>query len=71
MVSQNRWDMPRTVELPFDFGSDVIVDGDEKLVFKVIAIQLYPSGNQWSLSWFCDGSHRTDWFDEFRLSEAP
>lgn len=54
------------------FGDKVILDGDASTEFTLIAVQLYPSGHMFKLSWFQGGgSHSAEWFDSFRVSLLP
>lgn len=55
------------VELPFDFGTKVHIDGDESLTGTATGFAIYSTGLSIEVAWFINGSQQQAWFPEWRL----
>lgn len=57
-----------TVDLPFEFGAKVQIDGDGSIVGAVTGFCFYPNRLQIEVAWFANGDAKSAWFDIFRVT---
>lgn len=57
------------IEVSFDLGQEVEIDGDENLVAIITAFS-YDGCWKFQISWFFNGEHKSDWFQEWRLKPS-